>query len=489
MVFNSSEFLIFFPSVVLLFFLIPKRFQWVWLLAGSYYFYMSWNPAYVILLLISTVLTWGCGWIIEHSKEKIWICKMAVGFCFSVHLLMLGVFKYQNFILDSIQNLFSMLGVEVCFDNRMDVLLPVGISFYTFQALGYVVDVYRGEKAESNIARYALFVSFFPQLVAGPIERSGNLLHQLRETHEFDYHRVKDGLLLMLWGLFQKLVIADRVALCVNTVYGNWENYSGFVLIIATIFFAFQIYCDFAGYSDIAIGASEVMGIHLMNNFEKPYFAVSVKDFWKRWHISLTSWFRDYLYIPLGGNRKGRIRKYRNIMIVYFVSGIWHGANWTFLAWGGVHGIYQIIADATKHMRRNIIEKLHIKTDVFSWRFLQAASTFLLVDFAWIFFRADSIADALGIIRNMFVWNPWILSDGTLYTFGFDYKDFDIAFIGILLLGVADTFRGNRKIRLWLGQQNIVFRWTIYLGVIFWIMIFGVYGATYDASSFIYFQF
>lgn len=335
MVFNSSSFLFFFPVVILLYFVIPPKLQWIWLLVSSYYFYLSWNVKYGMLLLITTVVTWAGGMFLEWYKGKKWVKKACVGGCLFIDLAILGIFKYQNFVLDSIAGLAEQFGISLSFENRWDVLLPVGISFYTFQALGYVIDVYRGEKAEKNIFRYALFLSFFPQLVAGPIERSKNLLGQLRQAHGFDYERVKNGLLLMLWGLFQKMIISDRLALFVNTVYNDYANYSGIIVIIATIFFAVQIYCDFGGYSDIAIGAAQVMGIDLMQNFNKPYFATSIKDFWKRWHISLTAWLRDYLYIPLGGNRKGKARKYINTMIVFLASGVWHGANWTYIYWGG----------------------------------------------------------------------------------------------------------------------------------------------------------
>ncbi|MGN0348852.1 MAG: MBOAT family O-acyltransferase [Roseburia sp.] len=335
MVFNSSSFLVFFPIVVLVYFVFPPKRQWIWLLVSSYYFYLSWNIKYGVLLLTTTIITWLGGMFLEQYKGVKWIRQGCVGICLVVDLAILGIFKYQDFVLDSIIEIANRFGVSLSFDNRLDVLLPVGISFYTFQALGYVIDVYRGEKAEHNFFRYALFLSFFPQLVAGPIERSKNLLGQLRQTHAFDYRRVKNGLLLMLWGLFQKMIIADRVALLVNTVYNNYGNYHGIFIVIATVFFAIQIYCDFGGYSDIAIGASQVMGIDLMQNFNKPYFAVSVKDFWQRWHISLTAWLRDYLYIPLGGNRKGKVRKYINTMIVFLTSGIWHGANWTYVIWGG----------------------------------------------------------------------------------------------------------------------------------------------------------
>ena len=372
-----------------------------------------------------------------------------------------------------------------------DVILPVGISFYTFQALSYTMDVYRGEiYAEKNILKYALFVSFFPQLVAGPIERSKNLLIQFNEEHHFDYERVKNGLLLMLWGFFMKLVIADRVALLVNQVYNNWQQYAGLELVIATVFFAVQIYCDFGSYSNIAIGAAQVMGFTLMENFKQPYFATSVADFWRRWHISLTSWFRDYLYIPLGGNKKGKVRKYINVMIIFLTSGLWHGASWHFVIWGALNGFFQIIGDSTKKYRQKILQLLEVNTRCFSYRLLQMVLTFILVDFTWIFFRADGFKVALQIIQKMFsTFNPWILFDGTLFTLGMDRKDFIVALIAIAILWIVDYFHTKGSVRQWISQQNLIFRWGLYYFVIFSILIFGIYGPGYDAAAFIYFQF
>lgn len=343
MLFNSTQFLIFFPIVTIAYFLIPHRIRYIWLLLASYYFYMCWNPKYALLIATSTVITWLSGLLIDRTnkstadlKNKIFKKKLWVGLSFASNLAILFFFKYFDFALRNLNAVLAQFNFELI-QPGFDVILPVGISFYTFQALSYTMDVYRGEiYAEKNILKYALFVSFFPQLVAGPIERSKNLLKQFNEEHCFDYDRVKNGLLLMLWGFFMKLVIADRVALLVDQVYNNWEQYAGFEIVVATVFFAVQIYCDFGSYSNIAIGAAQVMGFTLMENFRQPYFATSVADFWRRWHISLTSWFRDYLYIPLGGNRKGQLRKYLNVMIVFVTSGLWHGASWHFVVWGGL---------------------------------------------------------------------------------------------------------------------------------------------------------
>lgn len=307
-------------------------------MVASFYFYMSWNPKYIFLILTTIIITYfsGIGISKAHKKGSIIEKKFFATVSIALNLMILFFFKYFDFAIDSINRSLQM-GDFKLLNPTFDVLLPVGISFYTFQALSYTMDVYRDEnfKVERHFGRYALFVTFFPQLVAGPIERSKNLLSQFYEEHYFDYQRVKNGLLLMIWGLFQKIVIADRAAIVVNTVYNNLTAYTGFEVIVATMFFAVQVYCDFCGYSDIAIGASRVMGFNLMTNFRQPYFSQSIKEFWRRWHISLSTWFRDYVYIPLGGSRCSKIKKYRNLMITFLVSGLWHGANWTYVVWGG----------------------------------------------------------------------------------------------------------------------------------------------------------
>lgn len=342
MLFNSLQFVVFFPIIVLIYFIIPKRIKNVWLLISSYFFYMCWNAKYAVLLLLSTVVTYSSGLLLEYvkcadwtEKRKISGKKLVVALSVFLNLGVLFYFKYFNFIMGILGRVLTIFQIELK-SSALDILLPVGISFYTFQALSYTLDVYRGEiYAERNFGRYALFVSFFPQLVAGPIERSKNLLKQLSEPGRFNYDSIRNGLLIMLWGYFLKMVISDRCAVLVNQVYGNYEDYQGFQIILANIFFAIQIYCDFMGYSVIAKGAAEVLGYHLMDNFSQPYFALSVKEFWRRWHISLSSWLRDYLYIPLGGNHGSLCTKYRNIMITFLASGLWHGADVTFILWGG----------------------------------------------------------------------------------------------------------------------------------------------------------
>lgn len=500
MLFNSVDFLIFFPIVVLGYFLIPHRIKHLWLLAASYYFYMSWNPGYALLILISTVTSWGSGlflsaWGRRPGKKAARAKKWCLAGCVALNLGILFFFKYYAFAAESIEKIGSLFRISVQ-TPAFDVLLPVGISFYTFQALGYVFDVSRGEvPAEKNFLRYALFLSFFPQLVAGPIERSKNLMRQLYEPHTFDFERVKDGLLLMGWGFFQKLVIADRIAVFVNVVYGNFSDYSGAQILLATVLFAFQIYCDFGGYSDIAVGAARVMGFTLTKNFKSPYFAVTVSEFWRNWHISLTTWFRDYVYIPLGGNRCGRWKKYRNLLVTFVVSGLWHGAGWNFVVWGGLNGLYQVAGDLTRPLRSRLRERLHIRTECGSYRLMQGLVTFLFVDFAWLFFRSGGLMVALQMLRHSIACPGFftLFSPDTLlgiYTGPLSEKDFYVMLASLVLLMLVDSWKKRKvDIKGVLARQNIWFRWLVYYGLLFAVLIFGVYGSGYDASAFIYFQF
>lgn len=496
MLFNSLQFLIYFPTVVLLYFLLPFKLRWVWLLGASYFFYMNWNPKYAILMATSTLITYISGVLIEKSdqlkdeekkkKQK----KLWVTLSFSINLLILFFFKYFNFINENMMHIFSKLNIGINIPN-FDILLPVGISFYTFQALSYTMDVYRGEiKAQKNLGKYALFVSFFPQLVAGPIERSTNLLTQLEGNYKFNYERVKNGLLLMLWGFFKKVVIADRLAISVNKIYNDPTNYEGLTLIIATILFAFQIYCDFSSYSDIAIGAANVMGYNLMKNFERPYFSKSIAEFWRRWHISLGTWFRDYLYFPIGGSKVSKSKKYRNIMTVFLVSGLWHGASWNFIIWGALHGTYQLVGMELKPLRDKFVKVCKIDRNSFFVKIYKISITFILVDFAWIFFRANSFSDALYIITNLFSGISL-----TFYSFNKVFENFAITkkeflFIPTIIIILESVHILQRKLKIidWINKQKFYIRWGIYYFLIFTIIIFGSYG-NIETSEFIYFQF
>lgn len=436
MLFNSFDFLLFFPLVCIVYYFIPRKIRWIWLLIASYYFYMSWNPYYALLMALSTAITFLSGIGIDAINKKDQLehreiyKKLIVAISFFSNISILVIFKYSNFILENVNRILTMTGMEVI-DRSFDIILPVGISFYTFQALGYTIDAYRGDvEIEHNIFRYALFVSFFPQLVAGPIERSTNLMKQVNAVPNqvrFDGKRIAQGLEMMLYGLFLKMVIADRIAVLVNTVFEKYYLYQSFALATAAVAFGIQIYCDFSSYSTIAIGAAKVLGFHLMENFNTPYFSRSIKEFWRRWHISLSTWFRDYLYIPMGGNRCGKLRKYFNLMCTFLVSGLWHGANWTYIVWGGIHGFYQIIGGETELLKRRLERYFHVKTESVSYKFGQMLCTFLLVDVAWIFFRADNVSDACQYLwRIVTQVDPWALSNGTLYTLGLNITEIHI---------------------------------------------------------------
>lgn len=497
MLFNSIDFLIFFPLVVVVYYVLPKKIRYIWLLITSYYFYMCWNLKYVILIFLSTVITYASGLLLEHIKksdcseeQRMKRKKLCVAGSFLANLSILFYYKYFNFIIWNINMVLRRTPIELELP-QLDILLPVGISFYTFQALSYTMDVYRDEiYAEKNFAKYALFVSFFPQLVAGPIERSKNLLVQISKERKFSYSNLRSGLFLMLWGLLLKLVLADRVAIVVNTVYGSPEIYPGFLIVLATVLFAFQIYCDFQGYTTIARGAARILGYELMENFNAPYFATSVADFWRRWHISLSSWFRDYLYIPLGGNRKGKARKHLNLMIVFLVSGIWHGASWTYIIWGGLNGAYQVIGDWLRPLRNKMKEKLHVKSESRLCKLVSMVITFVLVDFAWLFFRADGPISTINTLKNLCCFNPQVLVDGTMFQLGLEKAEFWFMWLVIALLMASDylKYKGIQVMekinRMGMFSRSLLF------AILLWVVIvFGIYGVDYEASQFIYFQF
>lgn len=493
MLFNSIDFLIFFPIVLLVYFVIPRKTRYIWLLIASYYFYMSLSPQYLILLVILTLVTYFTGIFMEKGSPGAKKCCMIA--CLIVSLGILAVFKYSGFVMDSLNGILSSLHLQPM-ENTFHPVLPVGISFYTFQAVGYMLDVYRGNsRAERNVVKYALFVSFFPNILSGPIERGKNMLPQienLKNLKLWDYDRITSGAVLMLWGYFQKMVIVDRVALLVNEVYDNYRMHGAIAVITATLFFSVQVYCDFAGYSNLAVGAAKLMGIELMRNFETPYFSRSVGEFWRRWHISLSTWFRDYLYIPLGGNRCSKARHYLNLMVVFLVSGLWHGASWGYVVWGALHGAYQIIGIQTKQLRRRIADRLQFRQESFSYKLMQTGMTFVLVGFAWIFFRAENVRQAGGMISRLFTrWDPWTLFDESIYTWGLDRKEFWIAIFVIAVLLVVDLVRRVRQqdvIQL-LSAQCIWFRWGLYLLLLFAILIWGQYGPEYDPQVFLYFEF
>lgn len=497
MLFNSLEFMLFFPAVCLCYYVIPHKIRYLFLLACSYFFYMCWNPEYALLMLTSTVITYASGLLIDSAekisdeKKRTKRKKWYVALSFISNLAILFFFKYFNFAADSAVRLLQLVGITAT-PPALDVILPVGISFYTFQALSYTVDVYRKDiYAERNFFKYALFVSFFPQLVAGPIERSKNLLIQINQKHKFEFERVRSGLLLMLYGFFQKVVLSEYLAIAVDNVYDTYTERTGFQLLVSTILFAFQIYCDFGSYSNIAIGAAKVMGFSLMENFNTPYFSETVAEFWRRWHISLSSWFRDYLYIPLGGSRKGKLRKQFNLMVVFLVSGLWHGASWHFVIWGCLNGMYQVIGEWLKPVKQKLVQLFRVDVTAFSHRLLRMLTTFVLVDISWIFFRA-SFRQGLEILKRILglaegVWFTW---GDNLEIMGLTPQTRNLLVVALAILLIADIckYRGIRIID-WICRQGLWLRWLVYYTAIFGILIFGVYGPGFDASQFIYFQF
>ena len=488
-IFNSLQFLIFFLVVISTYFLINSKYRWVLLLAASYYFYMSWNPAYILLIILSTVVDYFASLKMEKQEQKEDRKKYLLLSLF-VNLGLLFFFKYYGFFNNSFSSIVQTFNMKLGLPN-FDLLLPVGISFYTFQTLSYTIDVYRGDKeAEKHFGIFALYVSFFPQLVAGPIERSTRLLPQFKKKIDFDSARVTSGLQLMLWGFFKKVVVADRLALYVNGVYNNLEGLEGITLILATVFFAFQIYCDFSGYSSIAIGAARVMGFDLMTNFKRPYFAKSIPEFWRRWHISLSTWFKDYLYIPLGGNRVNKIRYYFNLFVTFLVSGLWHGAAWTFVIWGGLHGIYQIISITTVKLRKNIKDKIGINNFPTLYKWWQIIVTFTLVNFGWIFFRANSLNDAVYVVNNLFSslgtqLSSWTNLKAAIVGYGLNQYELMLAFAVIMLMEAVHLMQRQGSVREFLNKKPLIFRWAAYYSLIIIILGFGVYGE----AEFIYFQF
>jgi len=479
MLFNSLEFLVFFPIVVALYFAIPHRFRWILLLIASYYFYMCWNYKFIVLIVVSTVVDYFSG-ILLHRTDRKGLRKLLLLASLITNLGLLFFFKYFNFFADSVNaafDRFNMLSDIPTFN----ILLPVGISFYTFQTLSYTIDIYkRKQTPEYHFGRFALFVSFFPQLVAGPIERSVNLLPQFRREYNFDYERVKNGILLMGWGFFKKIVIADRLAEYVNVVYNSPTEYSGLPNIIATFFFSFQIYCDFSGYSDIAIGAALIMGYRLMTNFRRPYFSMNIREFWSRWHISLSTWFRDYVYISLGGNRVVKWRWYYNLFITFLVSGLWHGANWTFVIWGAIHGFYLVFAIWTSKFRNNVNKAIGITKTPALFSLVQVIITFILVYTSWIFFRANDVGEAIYILKNHFVFD----SEQALNLFRIK-ADFYLSFIGIGVLVAIDFMEEKYKLSTKLSELPRSAKWALLIVFVFTILVFAVWNET----DFLYFQF
>jgi alginate O-acetyltransferase complex protein AlgI len=469
MLFNSIQFLIFLPVVIASYYCLPEKFRPLMLLLASYYFYMSWKIEYAFLILLSTVSVY-CLALALNSISVLLYRRLLLFFGVIFNFGILFTFKYFNFFVD----LFSMP-----FD-AINLILPVGISFYTFQAVSYLVDVYKKDiKPETSFVIFALYVSFFPQLVAGPIERASNLLPQFKEKHPLKYDNFRKGFRFMLWGFFLKVVVADRSGLLVDVVYGSLELHSGTAIWLATYFFAFQIYADFAGYSFIAIGVARFLGINLMFNFKRPYFAKSFSDFWRRWHISLYDWFRDYIYIPMGGSRVNFLRLLMNIMVVFLISGLWHGASLNFVAWGAIHGLYLILALIFAAIYMKLFGKKKIKIP----KIVSYILVFHLVCFSWVFFRASSIQDATLAVNKIFNGGiGFSLADLSIGP-GLIANFFTMIFIGIVFaVHFIQEKKGEDFFDL-VKKKNL--RWLVYSTFVLSILMFGIF----DKSEFIYFTF
>ncbi|MDD3336528.1 MAG: MBOAT family protein [Eubacteriales bacterium] len=486
MAFQTFSYFLFLTLVFVVYYLLPDRFRWAFLLAASYFFYSCWNTAYALLMLLSTAITYLSGLRIgkadslEDAARRKKVKKGWVALSFAFNLLILFAFKYANMFFHSLGSLTEALGVPIAFPE-VPWLLPVGISFYTFQALGYTVDVYRGDvKAVRHFGKYALFVSFFPQLVAGPIERSSRLIAQFDEIHRPDFIMMRDGAFTILLGLCKKLLIADRVAVLVNLVYNRPGEYGAPAIALATVCFAFQIYCDFSGYSDIAVGSAKLLGFRLMKNFDAPYLSHSIAEFWRRWHISLSSWFRDYLYIPLGGSRVGLSRWILNTVIVFTASGLWHGADWTFVCWGALNGLYIVLGRLTSPLRDRLLHGA--KNSVRSlWTII---ATFFFTCFAWMFFRANTMAELLQILSRL--CSVWELN--SLGTLIYQVNGRECLLMAVLLLFLLLTEIIGKRVNLRekLYQCPLLLRWSVYLGLLFILILFGKYN---ESPAFIYFQF
>jgi alginate O-acetyltransferase complex protein AlgI len=445
-------------------------------LGASYYFYMSWRPDFLILIVISTLIDYTAGRLMGRTPEKA-KRKKYLALSLASNLGLLLTFKYFNFILSSISATLDFLQVDQNIPE-LNLLLPVGISFYTFQTLSYSIDVYRGKKEpEKHLGIFALYVSFFPQLVAGPIERSIHLLPQFHQKHPFDSMRITSGFQQILWGFLKKVVIADNLAALVNTVYNSPTEFNSTELLIGTYLFSFQIFCDFSGYSDIAIGVAKILGYDLMENFRRPYFSKSIAEFWRRWHISLSTWFRDYLYIPLGGNHVPAPQWYFNLFVVFLISGLWHGANWTFVIWGALHGLYFILSIELTPLREAIVKFMQLERFPWLYKFIQVFTTYHLVTFAWIFFRANSLSDAFYIVSNIFNFSSLELP--------YFKHELLIPLMLILLMEFIHLLQRNGSIRERINQQPTWIRWGIYYATIIFILLFGVF----ENQQFIYFQF
>ncbi|MCI9064557.1 MAG: MBOAT family protein [Lachnospiraceae bacterium] len=481
MLFNSMTFAVFLTAVFILYHIVPARLRWIFLLAASYVFYMNLHVAYGLLLLFTTALTYFLALGLEKAPDRAGKKRCLLGGVLPLVGILL-VFKLGAPVIDRL-NALAEAGRLSMHPLTVKILLPAGVSFYFFQSMGYLIDVYRGKsKAERHFGYYALFVSFFPQLLAGPIGRADSLLPQLKKERSFDYENVTYGLKLMAWGYFKKLVIADVFATVVDKVYNNPYSYVGLVFIITTVMFAIEIYCDFSGYSDIAIGCARLFGVELASNFRNPYLSFSIREFWSRWHISLSTWFRDYVYIPLGGSRAGRFRHCLNLFLTFLVSGFWHGSSLTFLFWGGIHGVLQILETFIYPKTRggvSVIRKKH-------W--WQLPLTFIVLCFTWIFFRANTIQDAFWIISRLFwdIGRPLNYLKTAVICLDMPYLSMFGMALSAAALFVWDLLSLKQDVIKLISRQRGLVRWPLYVLLLVAIALFSHKGI---ATEFIYFQF
>lgn len=466
MLFDSISFAVFFPIFTFLYFVVPGKMQWKLMLLASIVFYMSFIPKYILVMLILILINYIFAIFIERSNRKKKLSLLILSL--TINIGFLGFFKYFNFFTDNLLEIGKFFHWNYSLKS-LSIILPLGLSFQIFQLISYVIEVFRGrKKPEKSLGIFALYIMFYPKLIAGPIERPQHLIPQIKKAHRFDYKQVVEGLRLMLWGFFLKLVIADRLANFANVFLDNPSGYQGLPLIIATVFFSFQIYTDFAGYTNIARGCAKVMGIDLIENFNKPYFATSVQDFWRRWHMSLSSWFRDYLYIPLGGSRGKLLNTLKNIIIVFIITGLWHGANWTFIFWGLLHGTFIACEQILKRLGLKLQKPLNIIT------------TFILVSFAWIFFRSENLSDAKYIIFNLFQFRKNSFGDMLLNR---TEGEFVIDLLLIFFILFYEGFENELPRRLF--KKSAAFRWTVYYVLVLAILFIGIF----SWPKFIYFQF